>query len=198
MLAPLVAVGLTLWLLNHFEKSESSKPEDEEWLPPPGGVPTPKPGDSSDLPPQQWTEMAQWSGEYAKEGYDGTERVVWFLTQGIRYTDGSTEMSNSTYIVIGNKTHTAFRSQSTSNGAINIKWEYTGGTKDAKNVIVYSSLEAAIAEVDKLSKEPDYDPTDPVQPQPQPEDEEEDDGGFGGLPSSPGYQLGQGMGSFSM
>lgn len=191
MILPVAVAAGLVWLLLRERKD---KPDVEPTpTPEPGGVPfTPDPSTT------EWTETASWSGEYAEKGYDGTERVVWMFRKGIRYQDGTTEMDDSQFIVIGNKTHTAFRSANSDRGTIDIKKEYTGGDKDSKNVLVYASIADAEAKVRELSQEPEYDPTDPTQPQPQPEDDDDDGssgGGFGGLPAAPGYQLGQGMGS---
>tara|TARA_R110002012_G_scaffold312742_1_gene523734 strand:+ start:97 stop:690 length:594 start_codon:yes stop_codon:yes gene_type:complete len=194
MLAPVIAVGIAAWLLlrEGKEKEGSADPEETPTTP----TPT-KPEDSSDLPPQTWTETASWSGEYAKKGYDGTERVVWMLNMGIRFTDGTTEMSDTTYILIGNKTHTAFRRTNSDRGTVDIKKEYTGGDSDVKNATVYASLEAAEAEVDRLSVEPEYDPTSP-QPQKPPEEEEEEKRPPSSFPPQQGLNLGQnaGVGSY--
>ena len=179
MLAPLVAVGLTLWLLNQSEKKNPPKPKPEEPKPSPGGIPTPNPS-----PTVKYT----WSGEYAVSG-PGGENVVWSFDTGVNQ-----------YWVIGNKTHTSFLSANSDRGTFTIPKEATGNERDSKRVVAFPGLEAASAKADEMSNPPPRDPNDPTQPQPQPEDEEEekDDGGFGGLPAAPGYQLGQGMGSFSM
>jgi len=181
-----VAAGI-VWILLRERKDE---PDAE---PTPDPTPDPTPSDPSTT---VWTETASWSGEYAEKGYDGTERVVWVMRKGIRFQDGSTEMDDSEFILIGNKMHTAFRSANSDRGTIDIKKEYTGGDADVKNAIVYASLAEAEAKVRELSQKPQPRPGEP-QPQPQPEEDEDDsnDGGFGGLPASPGYQLGQGMGS---
>lgn len=188
MLLPVLVVGGIAWLL--LREGRDKPDVDPTPTPEPGGVPfTPDPSTT------EWTKTASWSGEYAEKGYDGTERVVWVLNMGIRYQDGSTEMSDSEFILIGNKTHTAFRSANSDRGTIDIEKEYTGGDADVKNAIVYASLAEAEAKVRELSQKPE---PQPGEPQPQPEDEPEDDsndGGFGGLPAAPGYQLGQGMGS---
>lgn len=189
MLVPVLVVGGIAWLLL---REGRDKPDVDP-------TPTPEPEPTTPDPSTtEWTETASWSGEYAEKGYDGTERVVWVLKKGIRYRDGSTQMDDSEFILIGNKTHTAFRSANSDRGTIDIKKEYTGGDADVKNAIVYASLANAEAKVRELSQEPEYDPTDPTQPRPEPEDDDDGSsggGGFGGLPASPGYQLGQGMGS---
>ena len=148
----------------------------------------------------KWTDTATWSGESSASG-SGGEYVVWFYTKGIRFQDGSTQMSDSTYIVIGNKTHTAFQRANSERGTIDIPKRYSGGEVDMNNVIVYASLEDAEAKADLLANPPARDPNDPVQPQPQPEDDEGDSGGsggFGGLPPQQGRQLGQGYGSSAL
>lgn len=140
-----------------------------------------------------WTDTSTWSGEYSASG-SGGEHVVWFYTRGIRYQDGSTEMDDTTYIVIGNKTHTSFGRANTDRGTIDIPMRFTGGTTDQQNVVVYSSLADAEAKADLLANPPASDPNDPTSPQPQPEDDEEDSGGsggFGGFPTQGGNQLGQ-------
>ena len=186
MLVPVLVVGGIAWLLLREGKD---KPDvDPTPTPEPTPEPTPTRPDPSST---KWTETASWSGEYAEKGYDGTERVVWILQKGIRFQDGSTEMDDSEFILIGNKTHTAFRTANSDRGTINIKKEYTGGDADVKNAIVYASLAEAEAKVRELSQKPE---PRPGEPQPQPEDDS-NDGGFGGLPAAPGYQLGQGMGS---
>ena len=192
MLVPVLVVGGIAYLL-----LREGKEKPEEPTPTPTPDPTPTPTDPSTT---KWTETASWQGEYAEKGYDGTERVVWGLTMGIRFQDGSTEMGDTQYILIGNKTHTAFRTANSDRGTLDIKKEYTGGDKDIKNAIVYDSFATAEAKVRELSQEPEYDPTDPIQPRPEPEDEDNGGdasggGGFGGLPAAPGYSLGQGMGS---
>lgn len=192
MLAPVIAVGIAAWLLLR----DQEKPEGSDDRPEGDDTPT-KPEDSSDLPPQEWTETASWSGEYAKKGYDGTERVVWMLNMGIRFTDGSTEMSDTTYILIGNKNHTAFRRANSDRGTLDIKKEYTGGDSDITNAIVYSSLQEAEAEVDRLSEEPKNDPTDPTSPQKPPEEEEEDNNPPSSFPPQQGLNLGQNAGAGS-
>jgi hypothetical protein len=188
----LIPIGILAFLLLRDRTPKEDEEEQEEET-----TPTPRPDPSE----TKWTETASWSGEYAKEGYDGTERVVWVMQTGIRYQDGSTEMDDTEYILIGNKSHTAFRSANSDRGTIDIKKEYTGGTSDVKNAIVYPDLDSAIAKVDELSEPPSNDdPTSP-QPQPQPDPDEDqggNDDGFGGLPSQGGLSLGQGYGSFSM
>ncbi len=194
MLAPVIAVGIAAWLLLRDQDKSSDSDDNSEV----DDTPT-KPEDSSDLPPQEWTETASWSGEYAKKGYDGTERVVWFFTTGIRFTDGTTEMSDTTYILIGNKNHTAFRRTNSDRGTVDIKKEYTGGDSDVKNATVYATLEAAEAEVDRLSVKPESNPNDPTKPQPQPEDKPEDDNRPpNSFPPQQGLNLGQnaGVGSY--
>jgi len=193
MLVPVLVVGGIAWLL--LREGKDKPDADPTPTPEPAPEPTPTRPDPSET---KWTETASWQGEYAEKGYDGTERVVWGLTKGIRYQDGSTKMDNTQYILIGNKTHTSFRSANSDRGTIDIKKEYTGGDKDVKNAIVYDSFATAEAKVRELSQEPEYDPTDPIQPRPEPEDDDDGSsggGGFGGLPAAPGYSLGQGMGS---
>ena len=220
MIAPVIAVGVAAWLLLREPKAKyphdmfdcatgkkyvAKTEADHERMAGLGYVhsmdecampETPDPEVAPDL--QKWTDTASWSGEYAKKGYDGTERVVWFLTTGIRFTDGTTEMSDTTYILIGNKNHTAFRRTNSDKGTVDIKKEYTGGDSDVKNATVYASLEAAEAEVDRLSVKPESDPNDPYKPQPQPEEEEEDNTPPNSFPPQQGLNLGQnaGVGSY--
>ncbi len=194
MIPQFVALTVGLWLI--FKES-SKKVEPEETPLPDEGDDTPtKPQDSSDLPPQEWTETASWSGEYAKKGYDGSDNVVWVLQTGIRYQDGSTQMDSSEYVLIGNKIHTGFITANSDRGTLDIKKEYTGGTKDVKNAVVYPDLQAAIDRVDELAEEPEYDPTDPIQPRPEPEDDDSDSGGGFSFPRQDGFNLGQNVGSY--
>lgn len=189
-----MALTVGLWLI--FKES-SKKDKPEESLPDEGGIPIPEtePETRPDPSETEWTETASWSGEYAKTGYDGTDYVVWILQTGIRYQDGSTQMDSSEYVLIGNKTHTAFQSANSDRGTLDIKKEYTGGTSDVKNAVVYPDLQAAIDRVDELAEEPEYDPTDPVQPQPEPEDDSDSGGGFS-FPRQDGFNLGQNVGSY--
>jgi len=195
MIPQMVALTVGLWLI--FKES-SKKDKPEETLPDEGGIPIPEtePETRPDPSETKWTDTASWSGEYAKTGYDGTDHVVWILQTGIRYQDGSTEMDSSEYILIGNKNHTAFQSANSDRGTIDIKKEYTGGSADVKNAIVYPDLQAAIDKVDEMSEEPEYDPTDPVQPQPQPEEDESDSEGGFSFPRQDGFNLGQNVGSY--
>ena len=188
MLLPVVVDGGTAWPLR---REGRDKPDVD-----PTPTPTPDPEPTTPDPSTtKWTDTASWSGEYAEKGYDGTERVVWVLKKGIRFQDGSTQMDDSEYVLIGNKDHTSFRTANSDRGTIDIKKEYTGGDADVKNAIVYASLAEAEAKVRELSQKPEPRPGEP-QPQPQPEEEDDsNDGGFGGLPARPGNQLGQGMGS---
>ena len=184
-----IAVGLAYWLLKGADRKA---PEPE---PSPDPEPSPRPDPSE----TKWTETAVWSGESVFSG-SGGENVVWIVQFGIRYQDGSTEMSDSEYILIGNKNHTAFLTANSDRGTLDIKKEYTGGDRDIKNAVVFPDLASAEARADELSNPPARDPNDPVQPQPEPEPPEDDgrDDGFGGLPSRGGYQLGQGSGTFTM
>ena len=202
MLPQFLALGVGLWLIFR-ESSKKDKSDDgmtEDGLPDYSGdkegIPTPDKPEKPDPSETEWTETASWSGEYAKKGYDGSERVVWILQTGIRYQDGSTQMDSSEYILIGNKTHTAFQSANSDRGTIDIKKEYTGGSADVKNAIVYPTLQAAIDRVDELSEEPEYDPTDPVQPRPQPKEDDSDSGGGFSFPRQDGFNLGQNVGSY--
>jgi len=199
MIPQFVALGVGLWLIFRESSKKAEQPDDEGGAGLPDysdeeGIPTPE--TRPDPSETEWTETASWSGEYAKKGYDGSERVVWILQTGIRYQDGSTEMDSSEYILIGNKSHTAFQSANSDRGTLDIKKEYTGGTSDVKNAIVYPTLQAAIDRVDELSEEPEYDPTDPVQPQPQPEDDDSGSGGGFSFPRQDGFNLGQNIGSY--
>lgn len=138
-------------------------------------------------PLREWTETAQWSGEYATTG-EGGDQVVWFLKKGIRYTDGTAEFGDTTWIIIGNKTHTAFLTANSDRGTVDIKKEYTGGDKDVKNAVVFDSLASAEARADELANPAPYDPNDPTQPQ-RP-DPEEDEPSQPSLPTRPDYGFG--------
>ena len=181
MLAPLVAIGLTLWLIN-----QASAPGEDEPKPDPKPEPEPRPDPSE----TEWTKPAVWSGEEVV-GQD----VVWTYQTGIRYQDGSTEMDSTVYVVIGNSNHTSFLRSNSDRGTIDIPKEMSGGDVDQQNVVVFGSIQEA---VDRLNT-PDDDGL-PTGPQRQPE-EEDDNGGSGGgfgFPTQPGYQLGQNGGTFTM
>ena len=132
--------------------------------------------DDSELPEERpdeqvWTKTAKWVGEYATTGTGG-DQVVWFLNMGIRYADGTADFSSTTYIVIGNKNHTSFLRANSDRGTVDIAKEYTGGTQDMDNVVVFASLADAEARADELANPTPPDPNDPTQPQPQPEEED--------------------------
>jgi len=191
MIQFVVAAGLFLWLMQE-SKDQGSDPK-----PAPKPDPEPSPEPSPEPPVQEWTETSEWSGEYI-----AGNNVVWTFRKGIRYTDGTAEFDNTQYIVIGDKNHHNFLTQNSSNGAINIKWEFTGNPSkvDSKNVVVFPSMAAAEKKADELANPKPADPNDPYQPQPQPQPEEDDsddsnDGGFGGLPPMGGLDIGQGSGS---
>jgi hypothetical protein len=91
---------------------------------------------------------------------------------GIRYADGTADFSSTTYIVIGDKGHTSFLRANSDRGTVDIAKEYTGGTQDMDNVVVFASLADAEARADELANPTPPDPNDPTQPQPQPEEED--------------------------
>jgi len=187
MLGVLMLGGLYLWLRDGDATPVAPKPEEDEDLPS-GGIPTiPDPSET------KWTDTAEWSGEYIATGPKG-ENVVWFYRTGIRYQDGTTEWSSTTYIVIGDKNHHYFLRSSSSRGTINIPKRFSGGPVDMKNVQVFASLQEAEKRADELSNPAEPDPTDPTRPQPEPEPEEDKpskprppmpDYGFGGSNSTP-------------
>ncbi len=154
--------------------------------------PTPDIDDDSELPDerpdeQKWTKTAKWSGEYATTG-EGGDQVVWFLTMGIRYADGTADFSDTTYIVIGNKNHTSFLSANSNRGTVDIAKEYTGGSRDVDNVVVFASLADAEAKADELANPEPTDPTDPTQPQkPDPEEDKPSPPSFPTQPSFPSF-----------
>lgn len=181
-----IGVGIAYFFLREGRKS-SPKPE-------PVPEPDPEPQPSPEPPVQEWTETAEWSGEYVSG-----ENVVWFFRKGIRYTDGTAEFSDTTYIVIGDANHHNFLSANSDRGTIDIKWEFTGNPsqRDSENVVVFATLEDAERKADELTNPPPRDPTDPVQPQPEPEEDEEDDQGGFSLPTRPDYGLGGGSRLFT-
>jgi len=173
-----IAGGLLLKLRERMEKPTDTPttPDDDE-----GTTPT--------APPlREWTETAQWSGEYAATG-EGGEQVVWFYRRGIRYTDGTAEFGDTTYIVIGNRNHTAFLSANSDRGTVDIPKELTGGEKDADNVIVFPDLASAEARADELANPAPVDPNDPTQPQ-KPQEPDEDEPTQPSLPTRPDYGFG--------
>ena len=157
----------------------------------------PMPEDPSPTTPDpsetKWTDTASWSGEEFSTG-PGGENVVWVYRRGIRFQDGSTEMDDNEYIVIGDKVHHNFLRSSSDRGTIDIPKRFTGGTTDQQNVQVFSSLETALAKADSLSNPEPTDPNDPTQPQKP--DEPEDEPTSPGLPTRPGNDLG-GMGGYT-
>lgn len=188
MLGVLMLGGLYLWLRDGDATPTPPMPEEDKEDPlDDDSTPSPTPT------PQKWTDTAEWSGEYIATGPQG-ENVVWFYRTGIRYEDGTTEMSSTTYIVIGDANHHAFLRSNSNRGTIDIPKRFSGGSVDMKNVQVFSDLQTASDKADKLSNPPPRDPTDPVQPQPEPEEEDEPsrpsgptlpDYGFGGSNSTP-------------
>jgi hypothetical protein len=174
------------WIAKHFadrQPSEEVDIDDDEVLP-------------EERPDEQvWTKTAKWSGEYATTGTGG-DQVVWFLTMGIRYSDGTADFSDTTYIVIGNKNHTAFLRSNSDRGTVDIAKEYTGGTQDIQNAVVFSSLASAEARADELANPAPYDPNDPTSPQPQPE-EDDDEPTQPSLPTRPDFGFG-GFNQFSI
>ena len=102
------------------------------------------------------------------------------------------KMDSSEYVLIGNKnSHRVSSRQNSDRGTLDIKKEYTGGTSDVKKTLLfYPDLQAAIDRVDELSEEPEYDPTDPIQPRPEPEDDDSDSGGGFLIPTSRRIQFG--------
>ena len=144
---------------------------------------------------QVWTKTAKWSGEYATTGTGG-DQVVWFLNMGIRYADGTADFSDTTYIVIGNKNHTAFLSANSDRGTVDIAKEYTGGSVDRDNVVVFATLADAEAKADELANPTPTDPNDPTQPQ-KPQEPEEDEPTQPSLPTQPDFGFG-GFNQFSI
>lgn len=176
-----IAGGLLLKLRERVEK----KPTDP--------TTTPDIDDDAVLPEERpdeqvWTKTALWSGEYATTG-SGGDQVVWFLNMGIRYADGTADFSDTTYIVIGNKSHTSFLSANSDRGTVDISKEYTGGEKDADNVVVFASLADAEAKADELANPTPTDPNDPTQPQ-KPDEPEEDEPSQPSLPTRPDFGFG--------
>lgn len=175
---------------------------EEENLPDPGGVPIPDDTDGgSDGPEvQEYTKISSWSGEAFTTG-PGGDNVVWIYHAGIRYTDGTTVMDDSQYIVIGDASHHNFLRQNTSGGSINIPKEMTGGSTDQNNVTVFASIEQAIARAEESSNPEEDD--DPMGPQKQPEDDDstptqpslptQPSGGLGGGTQWTGAYMGGGM-----
>jgi len=187
MLQFVVAAGVAYFLLRGASRREDNSQEDEN-LPDPGGIPTPEP--KPDRPPVdgdvdgdgnvEFEEIYSWSGE-AVVG----DEVVWVFSSGIRREDGSVQM-NADKVVIGNATHTEFLRQNARGGTINIKWEATGRSdkRDSKNVVVFASIEDAVAYLEEEdddddfpSREPEDDGSSPTRPLP---------------PTQPGYGLGGG------
>ena len=173
-----IAGGLLLKLRERMEDKPSEEEvdiDDDEVLP-------------EERPDEQvWTKTARWSGEYSATG-EGGDQVVWFLTMGIRYADGTADFSDTTYIVIGNKNHTGFLRANSDRGTVDIAKEYTGGTTDQDNVVVFASLADAEARADELANPTPKDPNDPTQPQKP--DPEEDEPTQPSLPTQPDYGFG--------
>ena len=173
------------WIAKHFA---DRKPSEEVDIDDDSVLPEERPDE------QVWTKTAKWSGEYATTG-SGGDQVVWFLTMGIRYADGTADFSNTTYIVIGNKNHTAFLRASGDRGTVDIDKEYTGGTTDQENVVVFASLADAEARADELANPTAPDPNDPTKPQAPPP--EEDEPTQPSLPTQPDFGFG-GFNQFSI
>ena len=144
-----VAVGL-VWFFS-TEAKRAPKPEE-----PPKPEDPPVDGDKDGDGIVEFEEVYSWSPEATVE-----DETVWTYQAGIIREDGSRRMGQS-YVVIGNSNHTAFQTSNSSRGSITIPKEAFGGDRSAKNVIVYSSVQAA---VDKLEEEDD-DPNRPELPPP--------------------------------
>lgn len=152
MLYPLVFAGAAYLLLRAAARPDN-KPEP---LPEPEPEPVPEPAPE----PMDYDEYATWSGE-ATVG----ENVVWTYQKMLRYSDGSTIKNGSEYIVIGNANHTSFLRANSDRGTVDIPARFSGGSADMDNVIVFPSIEAAVAELE----EEDDSPTSPTDPQREPE-----------------------------
>ena len=154
-----VAVGL-VWFFADQAKKSNAKPDDSP-EPSPEPERPPVDGDADGDGIVEFEEIYSWS----PEATIGSE-TVWTFQKGIIREDGSREMGNS-YVVIGNSTHTEFLRQNARGGTINIKWEATGRTdkRDSKNVVVFGSVEDAIA---YLEEEEEDDPTSPQRPEDTP------------------------------
>ncbi|MHC4950635.1 MAG: hypothetical protein ACYTEU_06570 [Planctomycetota bacterium] len=175
MIQTLVGVGIAYLFFKNKNKDDAVV--DDDTMP-----------DDTTPTPQKWTDTSEWSGEYFAMG-EGGENVVWFYRSGIRYEDGTTEWSNTQYIVIGDKNHHNFLRSNSDRGTIDIKWEYTGNPskQDSKNVIVFPTLEDAQKRADELSNpEEDDDPTSPQKPD-EPEDDEPSQPSFPTQPSFPSF-----------
>lgn len=176
MINAIVPLGIAYLLFrNKDDKPTESQPDidDDE------GFPEERPDE------QKWTKTARWSGEYATTG-EGGDQVVWFLTKGIRYADGTADFGDTTYIVIGNKNHTSFLSANSDRGTTDIAKEYTGGSRDADNVVVFASLADAQARADELANPEPTDPNDPTQPQ-KPQEPDEDKPSTPSFPTQPSF-----------
>lgn len=176
MLQLVVAGGIAFLLLREARKSDREKPTPEPPEPEPEPQPEPEP-----RPPQEVGEdVFRWS---PAEG--SGDNTVWTYQRGVRYSDG-TESMGSEYVVIGNATHTEFYRANARGGTINIPWEATGRSdkRDSQNVIVFGSIDDAVA---FLEEEEEDDPNRPEKPEPP----------SGGKPPMPGlprpdYGLGGG------
>lgn len=163
-------------------KEASSKDEPTPDVEPPTEDPTEDPTEEPSTPPgtqEVGREIASWSPEDSVG-----DEVVWTFQKGVQYKDGSRVMG-STYIVIGDKMHHNFLRANARGGTINIKWELTGNPsqRDSKNVVVFGSIEDALA---YLEEEDEDDPTSPQKPE-QPTNPTPPSSRPGGLP---GYGLG--------
>lgn len=180
--------GLAYLLIKDRDKV---KQEEEEEELNPGGIPIPDDtGGRSDPSETVWTETSSWSGEAITTG-PGGDNVVWFFKSGIRYQDGSTDWGQE-YIVIGDAAHHNFLRSNSDRGTVDIKWEFTGNPnkQDSKNVIVFATLEEAIARAEELSN-PEPEDDDPTGPQKAPEDDDSTPT-QPSLPTQPGLGLGGG------
>ena len=162
MLGVLVVGGIAYFILSEM-KDRTDEPTPD---PSPAPEPTPQP-DSLDF-----TEYAVWSGE-ASVGSD----VVWTFQRMLRYSDGSTEKNGSEYVVVGNSNHTSFLRINSNRGSIDIPARLTGGEVDQENVMVFASIEDAVADLEEEDEDR------PGSPESEPEDD--GSGGSGGLPSLP-------------
>lgn len=165
MLGVLIVGGITYFILSEM----NDRPAEPN--PDPSPVPDPEPTPQPD--PVDFTEYAVWSGE-ANVGSD----VVWTFQKMLRYSDGSTIENGSEYIVVGNANHTSFLRVNSDRGSIDIPARLTGGDVDQENVMVFASIEDAVADLEEEEEDR------PGSPEKQPEDGGGSDGS-GGLPSLP-------------
>jgi hypothetical protein len=177
---PALVVGVGIAYL--FLREGRSKPQDDEDEVKPGGddiEPTPTPPQLDPLDPR-----SSWVIEGFVEGYD--ESVVWLASfQDFR------GLPDGDFIMIGNKSHTAFLRANSDRGTIDIPKEATGSSSDQENVIVYPSIEKAMERLEKLANP---EPPTPGSPQAEPEDDDTEPT-RPSLPTRPDYGLGGGVGS---